>query len=266
MKILLLSDGLGWIVDKDCQALADHLPEVDISIKYYTKMTPEEFIEESEKNDLVHYGNWDIKRFKYALPHIHKPLLVSVRSHRYDPYVKELLDRKKTWFHVINEDLLNDFPGATYLPEGIFDQFRPDHDFTVGFAGYHDQRTHRYKGVYLIEQACQELGVKFKPAFNNIRFEDMPDYYRSIDLYVCASEAEGFSTAVMECMSMNVPVITVDTGVPSKYNIIKIERSVEGIKEGIQKFYTQDLVKEYRWDKLAPKYKKLYEEILNQER
>ena len=89
----------------------------------------------------------------------------------------------------------------------------------------------------------------------------MPEYYASIDCYVCASIAEGFSTSVMECLAMNVPVVTVDTGIPRQFDIVKVERSVEGIMKGIQRFYTEGLVKDFRWDKVAPKYRELYQKI-----
>lgn len=263
MKILILPDGQNWIVDRNCKELVNNLKDIEFTIIPYTKISVEDFIEQANKHDLIHYFNWDIYRLSRALPHINKPFLISVRSHRYNKFINRIYNRPNTWFHVINEELLKDFPKATYIPEGIFSQFKPDHEFTVGFAGYKDSRSHNYKGVNLIKEACNDLNIKFKPALGDKRPEEMPDYYRSIDLYVCASEAEGFSTAVMECMAMNIPVITVDTGEPKQYNIIKIERSVEDIKRGIQIFYTQDQVKKYTWKNISLKYKELYEKIYN---
>lgn len=256
MRVLILPDGINWIVDRDCQALVDHLPDITFTIKPYTKISVEEFINEANKHDLVHYYNWDIKRLKKALPFITKPLLMSVHSHRYPPFTREMYARPNTWLHVINPDLLKDFPKATYIPNGIFDEFKPDHEFTVGFAGKFDE----YKGFDLIKEACRRLGVKFHPV-KDLSPADMPKYYSSIDCYVCASIAEGFSTSVMECLAMNVPVITVNTGVPRQFDIVKVERSIDGIMKGIQRYYTQDLVKDYRWEKVAPKYRDLYNKI-----
>lgn len=263
MKILIMPDGNNWVVDRNCRALVKHLPDIEFTIRPYTKISDEDFIKEAEKNDLVHYFNWDLKRHRAALPFIKKPLLMSVRSHRYPPFTQEMYVRPNTWFHVINPDLLKDFPKATYIPNGIFDNIQPTHEFTVGFAGWQSDR--EYKGIPLIEEACCKLGVKFKPAYN-IPPKKMQEYYDSLDVYVCASLAEGFSTPVMECLAMNVPVVTVDTGLPRQFDIVKVERSVEGIMKGIQRFYTQDLVKDYRWDKLAPQYRDLYTKILSQQR
>lgn len=264
MKILILPDGSNWIVDRDCQALVEHLPDIQFTIKPYNQISCDDFITEGNNHDLVHYYNWGIMGFKRVLPQLTKPLLLSVHSHRYNRNLTyKMYRRENTWLHVINQDLLKDFPNATYIPNGIFDQFVPDHEFTVGFEGYPEKSGLEYKGFNLIEEACTRLGVKFKPALNDIPPEKMPDYYKSIDVYVCASIAEGFSTAVMECLAMNVPVVTTDTGVPRQFNIVKVPRSVEGIMKGIKKFYTQDLIKDFRWDKVAPLYRKLYIKILS---
>ncbi len=257
MRILILPDGTNWVVDRDCRELTNHLKDIEFTILPYTSISDKEFINQSEKHDIVHYYNWDIKRHRNALKFIKKPFLMSVHSHRYPPFTLEMYKRANTWLHVINPDLLKDFPKATYIPNGIFEEFKPDHEFTVGFAGKFDD----YKGYPLIEEACRQLGVRFKPV-KDLPPKEMPAYYSSIDVYVCASEAEGFSTPIMECLAMNVPVVTVDTGLPRKFDIVKIPRTVEGIIAGIKRFYTQDLVNEYRWDKVAPKYRELYVKIL----
>jgi glycosyltransferase involved in cell wall biosynthesis len=264
MKVLILPDGLNWIVDRNCDALVKHLPEIEFMVFPYTRITVKEFSDIANHYDLIHYFNWDIYHLKDALPHIKKPFLMSVRSHRYHDFTHEMYKRPNTWFHVINPDLLKDFPNATYIPNGIFDQFKPDHEFTVGFAGHPDYHAKNYKGVHLIEQACRELGVAFKPALGEIDPMDMPEYYKSIDLYVCASEGEGFSTPVMECLAMNKPVISVDTGLPRKMVQFTVDRSVDGIKQGILKFYTQGVADEYKWPKVAQQYKQFYERVLNQ--
>lgn len=254
-----MPEGLNWVVDRNCQALMSSLPDIDFTVKPYFKMDTADLPELYAQHDLVHYFNWDVRWFKGIYPD--KPLLISVRSHRFRPEVLKLRDRPKTYFHVVNRDLLKDFPGATYIPNGIFDQFKGN-GFTVGYAGHPNETCKEYDGYHLIKRACEDLGVTFKPALNLLP-KEMPDYYRSINLYICASVAEGFSTGVMECLAMNVPVISVDTGEARHFVPFTIERSVDGIKRGIQKYYTQDLVREYRWDKLAPAYRELYERVFN---
>lgn len=276
MKVLILPDGCGWVVDRNCQALVAALPDIHFTVKTYTHgMIPRRppiafqplyepvgdgLLLLAQTHDIIHLFNWDVRWLYKDLLKLTTPLLISIRSHRYSPKVLDFLQRPRTYFHVINKDLLNDFPSATYIPNGIFDYFSTT-GFTVGYAGHPHHTSREYDGYYLIEQACTELGVLFKPALGNIKPEDMPDYYRSINLYVCASQAEGFSTGVMECLAMNIPVVSTDCGEARQYVSTIVERSVEGIKAGIRKYYTQDVVKEYRWANLAPKYWELYGQI-----
>jgi glycosyltransferase involved in cell wall biosynthesis len=42
---------------------------------------------------------------------------------------------------------------------------------------------------------------------------DMPDFYRGLDVYVCASLHEGTPNPVLEAMSCGVPVISTDVGI-----------------------------------------------------
>jgi len=257
MRVLILGDGQGWIIDRVVERMVEGIP-CEFTVDYYTRISSEKLLEHSRTHDLVHYGNWDVRFHFDVLDKLECPWILSVHSHRYYPMVKEAAGMA-TKVHVVNRMLLDEFPGAVYIPVGIDPRFKPDHEFTVGWAGHPEE----YKGYHLIERACEELGVRFKPACGDLPPEEMPDYYRSIDLYVCASVAEGFSTPVMECMAMNVPVITTDVGVPSELNVIKVERSVEGIKQGILKFYTSaQVLPEYSWENVNRRFYELYREVV----
>jgi hypothetical protein len=249
MKILILSDGLNWIVDRITDEMISRIPH-DFTKRFYTQITTDDFIKEANQHDLVHYQNWDWQRHMDRIDEIKVPIITSIRSFRFPEYIYKIKD--KVHFHILNPGQKEFFPEATYIPDGIF-PFKSK-EFTVGFAGRADD----YKGFGLIKQACDELGVTFNPALD-VPPEKMQEYYDSIDLYACASEAEGMSTPVMECLSINKPVITTDVGIPHFLNVHKTERSVEGIKNGIERFYTQSQVKDYTWENTCKKFKELYE-------
>lgn len=252
MKILILADIPGWIVDRICDRMIQGI-DFEFMKEYYACISTEELIERANRCDLVHYLNWDIQYHWNELHRINVPFLMSIRSHRFPPYVRDVAKRVNV--HVINLDLQNEFPGSHYIPDGIFDQFKPDHEFVVGFSGRPDD----YKGYPLISQACKELGVKFKPAAGDIKPEDMYDYYKSIDLLVCASQAEGFGAPLMECLAMNKPVVTTNVGIARYLNVHKIERTVESIKSGIQRFYTSpQVLSQYSWVNVCAQFKELY--------
>ena len=247
-KVLILTDGLNWIVDRITDEMIKRMP-FEFTVEDYTKISKEDFIRKANEADLVHYQNWDCERLLDCFDQIKTPIIMSIRSFRFPDFVRNL----KVNFHIINPKQRGFFPDATLIPDGIFGTFKKD--FTVGFAGRCDD----YKGFPLIKQACEELGVNFNPA--NVNPDEMGAYYDSIDLYCCASLNEGHSTPVMECLARNKPVITTDVGIPSYFDIDKVERSVEGIKKGILRHYTYPLVKDYTWENICKELTKMYEEI-----
>lgn len=230
----------------------------DITVVPYTRINKQEFINLASKNDIIHYGNWDTWRHNDLFMAIKKPIIMSVRSHRYNSYVKDVYSWPGIITHTITPLLEKEFPGSVMIPDGIFTDNLPKKEFTVGFAGSPDD----YKGFGLIKQACEELGVKFYPAAADIPSDQMINYWPQIDLYVCASLAEGHSTPVMECLYMNKPFISTNVGLPSTLGLPKdcfVDRSVEGIKEGILRHYTNPLTAKYSWDIINKQFQNLYE-------
>ncbi len=249
MKILILADTSGWICDRITDEMIKRIP-FEFTKRYYTEISTNEFVELANQHDIVHYQNWDWAKHKDRIDEIKVPIITSIRSFRFPEYIHELKD--KVHFHIINPKQREFFPDATYIPDGIF-EFKP-RKFVVGFAGRPDE----YKGFNLIREACDELGVEFRPALD-VKPGDMQEYYDSIDLYACASENEGHSTPVMECLSQNIPVVTTDVGIPSLLNVHKVARNVESIKQGIECFYTQNQVKEYSWNNICKQFEQFYD-------
>ncbi len=105
------------------------------------------------------------------------------------------------------------------------------------------------KGVEkIIKPAISELQEEGYPielnlADRNIKMipqEEMPNFYNSIDLYVCASKTEGTPLTVLEAMAMGIPVISTDVGLVSEVlgekgkKYILEERTKECLKEKIK--------------------------------
>ena len=110
--------------------------------------------------------------------------------------------------------------------------------------------------------------------------EDIPNFYNSINLYVCASKTEGTPLTVLESMAMGIPIISTDVGIVSevlgqkgKKYILK-ERSKECLKEKIkeiinkkddfQEISKENLiqVKNNDWKNICTKYKEFFEKNL----
>ena len=256
MKVLILADQPGWIIDRITDVMIEKM-DCDFTKRYFGNIDKDELVELAWNHDLVHFQNVVDTIHPDILRMISTPKLMSIRSHRYNKGVMATLGNSIDHLHVVNPYLVQEFPNAFYIPDGIMDEFMAKKEFTVGFAGHPDH----YKGYDLIKQACEEEGVKFKPA-TNLGPHQMLDYYKSIDLYVCASINEGHSTPVMECLAMNVPVITTDVGIPRALNVHKIDRSVAGIRHGIQRYNSRSQVNGFTWYDICRRFKSLYEDLV----
>ena len=116
-----------------------------------------------------------------------------------------------------------------------------------------------------------------------IPHDKMPDYYNSIDLYICASKEEGTPNPVLESMACGVPVITTDVGIvkeafgnkQKKY--ILEARSKENLKKKIvnlidnpkmfKELAEENLkqIQDWSWEKKAKQFEQFFENCLKNE-
>ena len=176
-----------------------------------------------------------------------------------------------------------------YIPENL-DRFKNIETVRIGWTGnskFKDSEGDSdMKGVEgIIKPAIEELqregySVELNLADRNIKMipqEEMPKFYNSIDLYVCASKTEGTPLPIIEAMAMGVHVISTDVGIVSeavgecnKKYILK-ERTKEDLKNAIKSIIKnkQDFeeiskeniekVKQWDWKVIAQQYKEFFE-------
>ena len=113
-----------------------------------------------------------------------------------------------------------------------------------------------------------------------IKQEDMPNYYKELELYVCASKTEGTPLPVLEAMACGVPIVSTDVGIVKEAlgneqsNYILSERSKEKLKnkkkdlcENSQKLKilskeNLEQIKKWSWENIAIQYKEFFENNL----
>ena len=117
-------------------------------------------------------------------------------------------------------------------------------DFTVAFVGHTDNPR---KGYSLIKEACKASNVNLKTIdfSNKIPYEDLPDFYRSVDATICASDMEGAPNPVIESGLVGTPIITTRVGqigemVVNEENAIVVNRDTQSLALGIQKLQNDD--------------------------
>lgn len=145
------------------------------------------------------------------------------------------------------------------------------------------------KGVRnIIIPAIQELidegyNIEMKFADRNngyIPHDKMPDYYNSIDLYICASKNEGTPNPILESMASGIPIISTEVGIvndafgPNQKQFILKERTKKCLKENIVKMLSnlknfEEISKEnykqiqdWTWQKKCMLFKKFFDQNL----
>lgn len=261
-KILILSDGQGWIVDRITDRMVEGMPQFKFTKEYYTRLDPQEFYNKAMEHDLIHYQNSDITWQRNVVYEIakKKPFLLSIRSFRFPK--EAYIFSNACNVHVVGKDLLEYFPKAKYIPDAVDDKF--NRKLRVGMAIGSYSGNLKYKGYDLVSEACRDLGVEFKPAVD-ISYDEMTNYYDSIDVYVCASENEGTAVPILECLALNKPVISTNVGVAKELPVMKIERDVESIKSALKAIMGNNLVfPRYSWNTVNSQFAKLYETLINE--
>ena len=166
-----------------------------------------------------------------------------------------------------------------------------DRAIKIGWCGnskFTDENDDDLKGLNkIIRPAITELigegyGVELDIADRNcnmIKHSEMPKYYNSIDIYVCASRTEGHPAPVLEAMACGVPVISTDVGIVSevfgnRQKEFIIQRSARQLKEKIEyilknkkilsKLSEENLnqIKNWSWIQKSNEYKKFFEKNL----
>jgi glycosyltransferase involved in cell wall biosynthesis len=298
-KILLVADIQGWAFDIHCQEIKKRLSnKYQIEIAYCRGHNIKEM---SKKFDLVYV--LDPMPISYPEP---EKTIMGLRCewlyemHPNGPqglYEDGLNGRcvsikdKCSIFHVISEKQYNNFKNIVddkpflLVSQGVnHDKFNPENfireaptgTINVGTAGR--SNSDGGKGFDIVHKVCEELGISHYGARykKKLSHDQMPIFYKNIDVYTCMSKSEGFCNPILEAGIMEVPVITTNVGVASQ--IIKngkngfiIERNKEDLKKHLNilkdnnlrvsmgRELRKDILKEWTWDKKIEEYDNMFQ-------
>jgi glycosyltransferase involved in cell wall biosynthesis len=195
---------------------------------------------------------------------------------------------------------------TAYTPNGVpLDKFSPPYlDFSNPngklICGYAGRDVDQKKGNRsIIEPALENRskGFVLKQALCNFRlerktgtrgdcylpYEEMPAFYRDIDIYICASREEGSCRSVLEAMACGCVIISTDCGainelVINGYNGLIIDRSPKSLMRALtylrknkhlipkMKERSREIVSRYDWQNVVSHwYEWIMGAILNPE-
>lgn len=221
MEILIISSDYESLPHKTIvDNIVKHLPEYRFSI--YRSINP------NCNADVIYFLNiMDIiKNGYYPKNAGNIPSCTSIRSHRsfqeYPEKLKEILPHFKAisgdnWKMLSNVDFPNKFITPHAADESKFQETQPidsnSKKLTVGYVGsFRDDK--QYK---IFQKATKKLGNKIViklagKVSKKLAFDDMCEYYASVDCIVCCSKQEGGPTPPLEAALCGRSTITTDVG------------------------------------------------------
>jgi hypothetical protein len=262
VKILLCPDVPGWAFDVNLRAMARYIPEHKYRFHYLQHGAPSG--EDLGWCDAV-FAPWHSDASILDIIRRHRrPVLSSLRSEWFDVQrrVKPTSDDVSLvngyhGFHVVTrscyEQLRYSCPRVVYLTnpvdaplfEGV--KARGSH-LVAAWCGSvnHELMNGKMdaKGFYsIVLPACDRAGVRLVYSeYNTNRrpAEEMPAFYRRASVYLCASEYEGASNAIMEAMACGLYVICTDVGNHRELRdsgcsgMLLVPRTVEAFTEALE--------------------------------
>ena len=274
-KVLLVADRPNWAYDSIAKALVKHNDDPDLELEIeYVKNSQRRLQDIHQDYDLVFVLGWQLlgvfERGRLRTRNTFldwSRTLTGVHSHH-------SWDQGQTFpskdLHPPNElvEFLNQFAGVNVVSRRLYELFMRaglkngactfngvdtelflaagpvcrGGSLHVGFSG--NNKHDWLKGISeFIEPACDIDGVELHLAMpkegHYIPLDQMPSFYRRIDIYVCASASEGFSLSVLEAAASGRPVISTRVGgcedlIIDGVNGFLVDRDVNAIREKVK--------------------------------
>lgn len=171
-----------------------------------------------------------------------------------------------------------------FVPNGVDVELFAPRTLRVGWCGNKRHDSLVYKGVALIREAVDLLAAQWGGVVD-VEFvedpgdcprtvlpqSDIAEWYRTLDLYVQASEGEGCSNTVNEALATGLPVVSTDAGIAHELamecDLEIVPRTTAGIKAGIEAALSPTVARrrammDRSWGQIARAYQGIYEAAL----
>lgn len=260
--VLFVVDAKGWAHERKAQNLKAALaPSHDCRIVCQDELTSSDLV----SSDLVVLFYWrqlqSLQRLQGDFDRLRSRLLMGICSHNElegefrNPGLALLrrLPRGVFTHSQLLEDEFRPLVGgpALCLPNGVDASFftpaavepRRSRPLRVGWAGSVKNFGAEMRGLpNVIEPAVAGLdGVELHVAAREDRWRspaEMRDFYRSLDVYVCASRVEGTPNPCLEAAACGVPVVSTPVGnmpelIRDGWNGLLVERSPEALRRAL---------------------------------
>lgn len=255
-SVLVIVDARNWAFDKIYHGLKKHCQKWSIDARYGNRVSN---LRDHENYDLIFYlSDYQPQVVQRANVPQHK-MLMGIRSQVLEkglPFYsnQRLMASKVRAFLVANPFLEKQFQALhpkVYLAPGgtntdVFTRHPVNQRATpvVGWAGSRDNFGAHYRGLSIVEEACQLAGMTFRPALREDKWrgeQEMRSYYQDeIDIYVDLSLGAGRQNGLVEAGACGCPLISTRVGVAEQLivpgsNGMLVERNASELAEALKK-------------------------------
>ena len=320
-KILLLVDNRGWAYETKANALIDNYKgdRFEFEIIAY-KDSPEQISTAFARNDYyVCFGFQNFPKCEKKHGAKREKALVSVASHaswdngQTQPDNQVLPDKRVIQnlssfksVSVVSRRLQKLFKKQNlftyYTPNGVpTNQFTPDFSFqhskklVIGYAGRDRDQKKGNKSFIIPAANVLQNSVDLKLAICDFilerrtgtrgdsykDYEDMPDFYKRLDVYICASREEGSCRSVLEAMASGCAIISTDCGAINELindgeGGFIVKRNINAIVKAIQnliddrhlltrmKIHNRQVIESFDWSFISNHWYKWFEEVIDE--
>jgi asparagine synthase (glutamine-hydrolysing) len=227
-KVLVIADVPNWIFERHARYLQTLLAdEFNITVQYHTESFDE------DAYDLIYAMEFGL----VATDRIRSPwkYVTALRSHvswsnypaaQLSQYLQSYFQRTHVVSKRLHEELRTHLPTVEYVTHGIDASiFQPvertnvsNRKLRVGWAG---NRNTAVKGFDEFIRPLGEMpGVELVfcgYSDRNFGLDEMAEWYRNIDVYVCASLSEGSNNSLLEAAATGCAIVTTDNGTVPEY-------------------------------------------------
>jgi hypothetical protein len=196
-----------WVMRRYCQEFSDRIPGSEIGSDNYkiadvNLFFPHYFIERLDcdtpkigfftHREEAHAGDWD-------------------RAAALSDWCVTMCDKSATFLPPEKTTVIQVYPDKQFYKEKI----------VLGIAGF--ECPSGRKRFDLVDKLREIDGIEVKFADGKVPFDEMPDFYRSVDYIVITADNEGGPMPVIEALALGKPVITPDVGFAWDFPVLKYD-------------------------------------------
>lgn len=304
LEVLVIADRPGWAIERKTDNLVRVLGDRHQMVKRFQSDVQESDL---DRADLVQVYFWmqfgKMERLDEAFGRNARKLLVGVCGHvdlaaqRREPGIARLRQARAVF---ANNPRLREETGALLArpvfltPNGVDTTFFSPgrtagarRTLRAGWAGSLGNQGPLHRGFHdLIEPAVAAVpGAELATAVREVRWRgmaEMREFYRSLDVYLCASLSEGTPNPCLEAAACGVPVVTTRVGSMPEFvrdgvNGFFVDRDVADIREKLARLAIDPGLRaamgaaarrtalEWDWTRMAEAYDAMYRSVASGE-